>query len=53
MQRTNRTIAAVITALALAGITAGTAGAAPTRAKDTTLSLVAYSTPKIPMGQLI
>src|SRR4051794_33295391 len=53
MQRTNRTIAAVVAALTLAGIAAGTSAAAPKRAKDTTLSLVAYSTPKVPMSQLI
>jgi sulfate transport system substrate-binding protein len=50
MQRTNRTIAAIVAAFALAGITAGTSTAA---SKGGSLSLVAYSTPKVPYGALV
>ncbi len=38
---------------AVAAVTAGPSAASATSAKSTNLSLVAYSTPKIPFGQLI
>ena len=42
-----------VSAAALAAVSAGPSAAATTSAKSTNLSLVAYSTPKIPFGQLI
>ena len=56
MTRTRRRTAALVLAVCVVAVAAATAGpsAASSRsAKATTLSLVAYSTPKIPFGQLI
>jgi sulfate/thiosulfate-binding protein len=56
MTRNRRRSLALVLAVcvaAIAALTAGTSAAATTSSKSTNLSLVAYSTPKIPFGQLI
>jgi sulfate/thiosulfate-binding protein len=56
MTRNRRRSVALVLAVcaaAFAAVTAGSGAASQKTSKSTTLSLVAYSTPKIPLGQLI
>jgi sulfate/thiosulfate-binding protein len=52
-RRTRTALVLAVVVAAVAAVTAGPSAASSTSAKSTNLSLVAYSTPKIPFGQLI
>jgi sulfate/thiosulfate-binding protein len=52
-RRRSLALVLAVCAAAVTAVTAGTSAAATTSSKSTNLSLVAYSTPKVPFGQLI